>query len=69
MTRRIEHKPVNEEGATTPQAVAAEICLRVEPLIELAHKNGLGFLAYLLSMTAEEARRIASRMSRQGAKG
>ena len=67
MKRRI--KPMRDEGDTTPQTAAAEICRRVDPLIELAHKNGLGFLAYLLSMAAEEGRRIASNMSRQEAKG
>lgn len=41
-----------------PQAAAAEISRQIEPLIELAKKNELKFLAYVLSVAAEEARCI-----------
>ncbi len=62
-------KRVRDRGAARPEAAAAEICGRIERLTELAHDNGLSFLAYLLSMSAEEARRIASRVPGQEGNG
>ena len=58
-------KSLGGQDRPLPQAAAIEVSRQIGPLIELAQENGLTFLAYLLSMAMEEARRIAMRPPEQ----
>lgn len=62
-------KSLGDQDMPLPQAAAMEVSRQIGPLIKLAQENGLTFLAYLLSMAMEEARRIAMRTPGQKGHG
>jgi hypothetical protein len=46
-------------GADDRRKVAGHVADQIVPLIRRAQASGLGFLAYLLAMALEEARRVS----------